>query len=75
MNTDRYKIAIEGHLDTHLETIDSTQDFVSIGSSLQVFNLYKFDDTMDITPAPIQSGAGEALSRFIGRIPSPVVGI
>ena len=74
MYTDRYKIAIEGHLDTHLETINSTKDFISIGSSLEAFNLYKFSDTMNIIPAPIQSGAGSTLSRFIGRIPSPVVG-
>jgi hypothetical protein len=72
MYTDRYKIAIEGHLDTHLETINSSKDFISIGSSLEAFNLYKFSDTMSIIPAPIQSGAGATLSRFIGRIPSPV---
>ena len=76
MYTDRYKIAIEGHLDTHLETINSSKDFIDIGSSsMDAFNLYKFGDTMDITPAPIQSGAGATLSRFIGRIPSPNVGI
>lgn len=76
MYTDRYKIAIEGHLDTHLETINSSKDFIDIGSSsMDAFNLYKFSDTMGITPAPIQSGAGSTLSRFIGRIPSPVVGI
>ena len=75
MNTDRYKIAIEGHLDTYLNDVEGEKDFISIGSSLVSYNLYKFSDTMGITPAPIQSGAGSTLSRFIGRIPSPVVGI
>ena len=74
MYTDRYQIAIKGHVDSYLGNGDGeySQPFISIGSSLSAYNIYRFNDTMGIEPSPIQSGIGNSFSTFFGSVPSYV---
>lgn len=74
MYTDRYQIAIKGHIDSYLEngSNEYNQSFISIGSSLSAYNIYRFNNTMGIEPSPIQSGIGNSLSTFFGFVPSYV---
>jgi len=74
MYTDRYQIAIKGHIDSYLGdgTEEYNQSFISIGSSLNAYNIYKFNDSMSIEPSNIQPGVGNSLSTFFRFVPSHV---
>lgn len=64
------------HINDYLKNspIDSAgKNFIETSQSeINLFNLYKFKDSMSCEPVGIQSGSGYELSTVMGRIPSSV---